>query len=143
MRGPVGVMKTSLAIAILLKHIYSGGKGLFIPMASLLDTIFSLKAIDKEKWAKFEEDLRNLPLIVIDDLGAEYSGGEGWVKTKVDSIITERYNNMLPVIITTNLEIEDMQGTYAERITDRIGSTTSQIVFAGPTLRPRPGRKGA
>jgi DNA replication protein DnaC len=133
LKGPVGTMKTSLAAAVLLEHIYGGGRGLFISMSSLLDTIFSLKAKNADNWAKFEHDLRNISLLVIDDLGAEFT--EGWVLTKVDSIIGERYNNLRPVIITTNMSNEELKKTYAERMIDRIRSTVMTVNFEGKSLR--------
>lgn len=135
--GPVGTLKTSLASAVLLTHLYTGGTGLFITMSSLLDTIFTLKSTNMDEWAKFEYKLRNAPILVIDDLGAEHT--EGWVKTKVDSIISERYNSMLPIIITTNLTGEQLKNTYAERIIDRIRSTAEQVIFSGDSLRERKG----
>lgn len=135
LRGPVGTMKTTMAVAVLMQHLHSGGRGLFITMASLLDTIFSLKHKNAEEWAKFENDIRTAKIILIDDLGAEYT--EGWVKTKVDSIISERYNACLPTLITTNLSGKDLQNTYAERVLDRIRSTAVDVVFNGKSLRAK------
>ncbi|MDT8901857.1 ATP-binding protein [Anaeroselena agilis] len=137
LKGPVGTMKTTLAVAVLLEHIHAGGYGLFITMSSLLDTIFSLKAKNVEEWAKFENDLRKTRVLVIDDLGSEHT--EGWVLTKVDSIISERYNGLLPVIITTNLSSEQLKRTYAERIIDRMRSTMQEITFSGQSLRTKAG----
>jgi DNA replication protein DnaC len=83
---------------------------------------------------KFEQRLREIPLLVLDDLGAEYS--EGWVLTKVDAIIAERYNRCLPVIITTNMSTEQMREIYAERVIDRLRSTMQVVTFSGQSLRP-------
>lgn len=138
LRGPVGTMKTSMAVAVLMKHLQSGKRGRFITMASLLDTIFSLKALSVYDWAKFENDLRTIPILLIDDLGSEHT--EGWVKTKVDAIISERYNNCLPVLITTNLSMSEMQESYAERIIDRLSATALDLVFNCDSLRPKMGR---
>lgn len=100
LKGSVGTMKTTLAAAILQEHITQGGRGMFISMSGLLDNIFTLKAKSIDKWTKFEQQIRETPLLVLDDLGAEYS--EGWVLTKVDAIIAERYNRCRTIIITTN-----------------------------------------
>jgi len=135
LKGPVGTMKTSLAAAVLLHHIHQGGRGMFISMAGLLDTIFSLKAKNVGEWAKFENNLRKTSILVIDDLGAEHT--EGWVLTKVDAIISERYNNMLPIIVTTNLSANELKATYAERVIDRIRSTMLTVSFSGQSLRSR------
>lgn len=133
LKGSVGTMKTTLAVAVLQKHIALGGSGLFITMSGLLDSIFTLKARSLEEWAKFEQQIRETPLLVLDDLGAEHT--EGWVLTKVDAVIAERYNRCRPVIITTNLTADQLRGIYAERVIDRLRSTMRVINFSGQSLR--------
>lgn len=132
-KGPVGTMKTSLAVAVLQEQLTRGKGGLFITMASLLDTIFTLKARDKEEWIKFENRVKDIPLLVLDDLGSENT--EGWVMTKVDAIISERYNRCRSTIITTNLSTDQLKGVYAERIIDRLRSTMTVINCHGRSLR--------
>jgi DNA replication protein DnaC len=133
LKGAVGTMKTTLAAAVLQAHVAAGGSGLFITMSSLLDNIFTLKAQSLEEWVKFERRLRETPLLILDDLGAEHT--EGWVLTKVDAIIAERYNRCRSVIVTTNLTAEQLRGFYAERVIDRLRSTLKVINFSGRSLR--------
>lgn len=133
LKGPVGTMKTSMAVAVLQKSLTEGFGGLFVPMASLLDNIFTLKAKSVEEWANYEQRIRETGLLVLDDLGAEHT--EGWVKTKVDAIITERYNRQLPIIVTTNLGNKELNNTYAARVLDRLRSTAKMVAFRGESLR--------
>jgi len=133
--GPVGLMKTSIAIAVAQRALDIDIGVQFVTMASLLDNIFTMKAKDKEDWARYEERLKNVPILIMDDLGAEHT--EGWVKTKLDAIISERYNQMLPNIITTNLTGVLLKTTYAERVLDRIKSTSIMLGFKGDSLRGR------
>lgn len=133
LKGSVGTMKTTLAVAVLQEQIARGGSGYFVTMSGLLDSIFTLKAISPGEWARFEQRLRETPLLVLDDLGAEHS--EGWVQTKVDAIIAERYNRCRPVIVTTNLTAGQLRGVYAERVIDRLRSTLQVVNFSGPSLR--------
>ena len=134
MLGPVGVMKTSMAVAVIQAGLKQGIGGMFITMPSLLDTIFTLKGTNKEELAMFEHRLRNVGILLLDDLGAEYT--EGWVHTKIDAIVSERYNRMKPILITSNLLPEELGKTYSARIFDRIKSTTTVILFEGKSLRP-------
>jgi DNA replication protein DnaC len=106
---------------------------MFVTMPSLLDTIFSLKEINPAEWVAFEQRLRKSRLLVLDDLGYERS--EGWVTTKVDAIISERYNSVVSTIATTNLSAAALKGRYAEKLLDRLGSTCQPVTFAGASLR--------
>lgn len=132
LKGSVGTLKTTMAVAVLQKQIQQGGYGMFITMASLLDNLFSLK---NEERREHEQRIKNTPLLVLDDLGAEHT--EGWVLTKVDAIIAERYNRCKSIIITTNLSADQLSKTYAERIIDRIRSTMTVVNFAGKSQRER------
>ena len=131
--GPVGLMKTSLAVAVLQAGLKAGISGMFLTMPSLLDTIFTLKETNREEWARFEERLRTVGILLLDDLGTERS--EGWVHTKIDAIVSERYNRMKPILLTSNLTGKLFAKTYSGRIFDRIRQTTEVVKFAGESLR--------
>ena len=132
--GNFGTLKSSMAVAVLRYHLERGKAGLFVPMCSLIDNLFTMQKLNKEEWAKYEYKIRNTPLLVLDDLGSENTD-QGWILAKVDSIITERYNKMRPIIITTNLSKADLKGTYSGRLFDRLRSTSKCIVFRGESQR--------
>lgn len=138
--GGYGTMKTTLAVAILRAHIDRGGHGLFLPMCSMMDDLFTMRDLNREEYARYERRLRSTTLLVLDDLGSEDTGRD-WVRAKADSIITERYNKMLPVIITTNHTLSELTGTYSGRITDRLRSTSEYLVFGGRSQRESMGGK--
>ena len=131
--GPVGTGKTSAASAVLQYGLKRDYGGLFIGMSSLLDTIFTTKEKNRDEWVEFERRLRETTLLVIDDLGTERP--EGWVQIKLDSIVSERYNRMKPILVTTNLDATGLRNTYSERIIDRLRQTNKVLVFPGPSLR--------
>ena len=131
--GPVGTGKTSAAIAVLQYGLQRDYGGMFIGMSSLLDTIFTTKEKNRDEWVEFERRLRETTLLVIDDLGTEKP--DGWVQIKLDAIISERYNRMKPVIVTTNLDAIGLKNTYTERIIDRLRQTSKLLTFPGPSLR--------
>lgn len=134
LKGGYGTLKTTLAVAVLRHHIDSGGSGLFVPMAALIDNLFSMRDRNKEEWNRYETTIRGTQLLVLDDLGAENTD-QKWVLCKIDSIITERYNKMLPVIVTTNLSASKLLGTYSGRIYDRLRSTSGIITLTGESQR--------
>ena len=126
--GRYGTMKTTMAIAILRQWLDTGHYGLIVPMCSLMDNLYTLRTTNREEWAKYEFRLRSTPLLILDDLGGEETD-KSWVSAKVDSIITERYNKMLPVIITTNLTQKELTGTYSGRVIDRLRNTSAYLTF--------------
>ena len=132
--GGYGTLKTTLAVCVLKEYINSGGYGLFIPMSSLMDNLYSMKARNVDEWVTFENRLRNTSLLVIDDLGGEDTTAP-WVLQKVNSIITERYNRKKAIIITTNLNKQDLENTYSGRIIDRLKSANYYIAFNSPSQR--------
>ena len=132
--GSYGTMKTTLAVCVLRKFIEQGGSGLFIPMCSIMDNLYSMRTRSLEEWGRFEMRLRETKLLVIDDLGGEDVSAP-WVLPKVNSIITERYNRKKPVIITTNMTKDELLNTYSGRIIDRLKSTNFYIVFNAKSKR--------
>lgn len=134
LKGGCGTLKTTFAAAVLRHHIDNGGSGLFVPMAALIDNLFSMRDRNKDEWIRYEMTIRGTQLLILDDLGAENTD-QKWVLCKIDSIITERYNKMLPVIVTTNLSASELLGTYSGRIYDRLRSVSEIITFTGKSLR--------
>lgn len=132
--GSYGTMKTTLAVCVLRKFIEQGGSGLFIPMCSIMDNLYSMRARSLEEWYRFETKLRETKLLVIDDLGGEDTSAP-WVLPKVNSIITERYNRKKPIIITTNMTKNELVNTYSGRIIDRLKSTNFYIAFNAKSKR--------
>lgn len=134
MAGNPGTLKTTFAIAILRKWIDENNNGFLVNMCSLIDNLFTLRERNKEEWAKYEHRIRNVPLLVLDDLGSE-NIEQNWILSKVDSIISERYSKMKSIIITTNFSFDELSGTYSGRIIDRLADTSEFLYFNGDSLR--------
>lgn len=134
LRGPAGTGKTSLGVC-LLKEALSIGKGcLMISMPNLLDNMLTLSKGDSVAFMGYEQKLRNVPLLLLDDFGAEYSKSE-WVAAKVESIIIDRYNRMRPIILTTNYSDSWTKENYSQRIYDRLIGEYQEAVFMGGSHR--------
>nr|DAW12252.1 MAG TPA: Replicative helicase [Caudoviricetes sp.] len=134
LRGPAGTGKTSLGVC-LLKEALEIGKGcLMISMPNLLDNMLALSKVDSVAFMSYEQKLRNIPLLLLDDFGAEYSKSE-WVAAKVESIIIDRYNRMRPIIITTNYRDSWIKDNYSQRIYDRLRGEYKEAVFMGGSHR--------
>ena len=62
------------------------------------------------------EAIRTVPLLVLDDLGAE--SPTPWAQEKLFQIINHRYNEQLPTIITSNVDLDDMDRRIRSRLCD-------------------------
>lgn len=134
LRGPAGTGKTSLGVC-LLKEALKIGKGcLMISMPNLLDNMLTLSKGDSVAFMSYEQKLRNIPLLLLDDFGAEYSKSE-WVAAKVESIIIDRYNRMRPIILTTNYSEGWTKDHYSQRIYDRLRGEYQEAIFMGASHR--------
>lgn len=69
-------------------------------MAQLIDDVLTMSRKERAVERQIAEETK---LLVLDDLGAEST--QDWVLNKIDSIITNRYNNKLPILVTTNIDI--------------------------------------
>ena len=77
-------------------------------------------------------------LVIFDDLGAER--GTDYTLEKVYNIVDSRYRKKLPMILTTNLTIDQMkneQDMRYRRIYDRIFEVCYPVQFTGPSWRRR------
>ena len=75
-------------------------------------------------------------LVIFDDLGAER--GTDYALEKVYNIVDSRYRKNLPMILTTNLTIEEMKSEVDmryRRIYDRVFETCYPMQFTGPSWR--------
>ena len=122
MTGTVGTGKTHIAAAVTNKLLSEFRPVLFRTSVELLDRI-------KLGWkdntdTQIITEMCQVPLLVIDDLGKEFSRknneGWSWVQEQYFRIINARYENYLPIIITTNVEIKELEEMYGSAIVSRL-----------------------
>nr|WP_041284841.1 ATP-binding protein [Desulfoscipio gibsoniae] len=119
--GPVGSGKTFLACCIANALLAQGKTLLFIVVPDLLDQIkatYDAKNQNAVTESELLDTAREVPLLILDDLGAH--NYTDWTRNKIFSIINHRLNYLLPTIITTNINLEDLEQFLGERTTSRI-----------------------
>jgi DNA replication protein DnaC len=82
--------------------------------------------------------LETCRLLVLDDLGQEFSDAKGSFAATLDGIINARYGAMLKTVITTNLTADDFKARYGERVADRIRECGRFIPVTGESMRSKP-----
>ena len=132
LKGGYGCGKTHLAAAIANQRIAIGHSALFVSTPDLLDHLraaFSPNAVTGYD-ERFEQ-IRNAPLLILDDLGTQ--SNSDWAQEKLYQIFNHRYNNRLPTVVTTNLELEAIEIRIRSRMVDP--SLVQIIHIAAPDFR--------
>ena len=115
--GPSGCGKTHLAAAIANEYIGHGNPAFFITAADLLDHLRSAFSPSSEiTYDRLFDQIRNTPLLVLDDLGVQTS--THWAKEKMEQLLNHRFNHELPTVITTSTPIEQLEDRLRTRLAD-------------------------
>ncbi len=115
--GKFGCGKTHLAAAIANEVIQNGTRTLFLTVPDLLDWLRYAFSGEDASFEKRFSEIRDVPFLVLDDLGTQNS--TPWAEEKLFQIINHRYVNHLPTVITTNLDIAEIDERISSRINDR------------------------
>jgi len=114
--GSYGVGKTHLAAAIANFAVSMGVPTLFLTVPDLLDWLrYAYGALDEDFETRFEE-IRNIQLLVMDDLGTQ--NATPWAQEKLYQIFNHRYVNRLPTVVTSNQPLEEIEGRIQSRLRD-------------------------
>jgi DNA replication protein DnaC len=114
--GGYGCGKTHIAAAIANFAVNLGVPTLFLTVPDLLDWLrFSFDSTEANFEQRFDE-IRNIALLVLDDLGTQNT--TPWAQEKLFQIINHRYVAKLPMVITTNLDLDEIDGRVRSRLKD-------------------------
>jgi DNA replication protein DnaC len=114
--GGYGCGKTHLAAAIANFAVNLGVPTLFLTVPDLLDWLrFSYDSPEATFEQRFDE-IRNISLLVLDDLGTQ--NATPWAQEKLYQIINHRYTAKLPMVVTTNLDLDEIDGRIRSRLQD-------------------------
>ncbi len=116
LQGGYGCGKTHLAAAVANFAVSMGVPTLFLTVPDLLDSLrFSYGNTDTSFEERFDE-IRNAKLLVLDDFGTQ--NATGWAQEKLFQIINYRYINHLPLVVTTNLGLDEIEARIRSRLQD-------------------------
>jgi len=117
LRGGYGAGKTHLAAAIANYAVGMGVPTLFLTVPDLLDMLrFSYDSADTTFEERFNE-IRNASLLILDDFGTQ--NATSWAQEKLFQILNYRYINKLPLVVTTNLSLDEIEARIRSRLADR------------------------
>lgn len=123
--GPNGTGKTYLACAT-LRALAELGYTTYCVLSSTLKVAF----IDGQRFDPKQtvvQRVNDVDVLLVEDLGAEYSGkGNDWAELCFENTLRLRTRNLLPTIVTTNLD----RKAFAERYKTAAASLAMESMIA-------------
>lgn len=134
--GGTGLGKTFLSNCIVAELLAQGKTVLYQTAPVMLDTLIN-ELFSKDSNNTFSQNLLNVDLLVIDDLGTETMNSMKF--TELYKIINTRLLNqngkITKTIISTNLDLQGLFRTYDERIVSRFIGHYNIYRFFGDDIR--------
>jgi DNA replication protein DnaC len=137
-QGRFGCGKTHLAAAIANECVSNGIPTLFLTVPDLLD---SLRFTFNDNEVSFEErfdQIREAPLLILDDFGTQ--SATEWAREKLFQILNFRYVNNLPMVVTTNLALAEIDGRLRSRLEEH--GIVRHIKITAPDYRRKDDERG-
>ncbi len=115
--GASGSGKTHFGVAIVNALIRRGAPAKYVSALDIPDLI-------RSGWSQGSEDfesgeytpLLDAPVLVIDDFGVQPSAE--WVDTKIDQLLTLRYNGRAPTVVALAKPLADLPERHATKLSD-------------------------
>ena len=126
--GDVGTGKTHLAAAIVNELISQNTPAMFMTSIDLFSVLRDFES-QKDRLKK----IKSVPLLVIDDLGKEKI--TDWNREQLFTIINTRYENYLPVVITSNDTTEELERNVGGAIYSRLCEMCVLVNMSGKDYR--------
>lgn len=133
--GSVGTGKSFLSGCVAKELLSTGHSVIYFSANGLFETLsrYAFDTKSKEGLYNFYKDLYNCDLVIIDDLGTEVTNN--FIASQLFSLLNERHLRQKSTIISTNLNLVEIQERYSERIFSRITSNYSICKLTGKDIR--------
>lgn len=131
--GGTGVGKTFLAASIARAVAERGYSVCYETSSQLFTKLERAKFNSDEEARKQTDKYAAIDLLIIDDLGTEMPGQ--FVTAALYSLLNERLLAAKPMIITTNLSVEEVGRRYSPQIASRLYGSFARYTFLGEDIR--------
>ncbi len=133
--GTVGTGKSLLSSCIASELLSKGHSVIYFSTVALIDEL-AKKTFDKGDQVR-EKDAVNpvydSELLIIDDLGTEMPNN--FTVTAIFTLLNERALKKRPIIISTNLSLEELRDRYSDRVFSRLTGSFTFCRMSGPDIR--------
>ena len=134
MKGGTGLGKTHLSLAIANEVIKKGVSVIYTSAPQILSKLerehFNYRYNDQEDTFN---SLLKCDLLILDDLGTEFVSD--FTRSCVYNLFNSRILANKPMIISTNLQLEELITTYSQRFVSRLIGSCDRLDFIGEDIR--------
>lgn len=135
LHGAVGTGKTHIAYSI-ARHVYED----MHKHVKVWNSAELLNEIRKGFNKKFENEaideiMAFKGLLIIDDVGSERITNTGFVEEQFYLIVNRKYNDMLPIVFTSNYDIATLSEQLGERVASRLVEMCEIVELGGEDRR--------
>lgn len=134
LHGTNGTGKTMLGVCILKKALRSGYTVQCASLGGIIQA-FTEGWYDDDKRRRYEETVRDVDFLMIDDVGKEYRNRVGLTEVVFDNLIRYRTFRKKPMVLTTNSTIEAIESSYGKSLVSLLMGRFIPIAVVGPDYR--------
>lgn len=131
--GGTGLGKTFLSACIARAVADRGYSVVYETAGKLFAKLEKAKFGGSEEAKQEAEKYNSCDLLIIDDLGTEMSGQ--FVTAALYSLLNDRLLENKPMIISTNLNVEEASRRYSAQIASRLYGNFTRLTFVGDDIR--------
>ena len=137
--GGTGLGKTFLSACIARTVADRGFSVAYETANHLFGKLEQAKFNPSEESRREEDMLLACDLLIIDDLGTEMPGQ--FVTAALYGLLNDRLLAGKPMVISTNLNVEEMNRRYSPQIASRLHGSFQRLTFVGEDIRVLKGRE--
>ena len=131
--GGTGLGKTFLAASIARDVADRGCSVCYETASQLFSKLERAKFSADEEARRESEKYSSADLLIIDDLGTEMPGQ--FVTAALYSLLNDRLLSNKPMVITTNLNVEEAGRRYSPQVASRLYGSFTRLTFVGEDIR--------
>ena len=133
--GTNGTGKTFLGVEVLKEALRKGYSAQFTSLGGIIQALTD-GWYDAEKRRRYEERIRDVDFLMIDDVGKEMRVSKnGLTEMVFDNLIRYRSFRNKPMILTTNSDIESVENVYGKSIVSLLHGKFIPIRVVGEDYR--------
>ena len=131
--GGTGLGKTFLSACIARSVADKGFSVIYETATHLFNKLEQAKFNPSDETRHEAAKLSACDLLIVDDLGTEMPGQ--FVTAALYSLLNDRLLAGKPMIISTNLNVDEIQRRYSPQIASRLQGSFHQLIFLGEDIR--------